>query len=142
MPALVRLEIFAMESSIQTGAVVFVRDLQKMVDFYAEVIGLHRAREADDYALLEWGSYQLVVHKLPDHLAGGGFAPSELVIREDCALKLVFFVDSLDDAREAAIRRGGLLHGGERVWEFDGTLVCDGCDPEGNVIQLRQYKPD
>jgi predicted enzyme related to lactoylglutathione lyase len=129
------------DNLLQTGAVIFVRDLRKVVDFYAEVIGLRRARDADDYALLERGSYQLVVHKFPDHVAGAAFASSELIVREDCALKLVFFVDSLAEAREAAIRLGGLLQGSERVWAFDGTLVCDGCDPEGNVIQLRQYQP-
>lgn len=89
---------FGRLASIRAGAVVFVRDLRKVTDFYAEVIGLHRAREADDYALLESDSYQLVVHKLPDHIAGPDFTASELVIRQDCALKLVFFVDSISAA--------------------------------------------
>ena len=26
----------------------------------------------------------------------------------------------------------------EREWEFDGDRVCDGHDPEGNVLQLRE----
>ena len=25
----------------------------------------------------------------------------------------------------------------EREWEFEGAKVCDGCDPEGNVFQIR-----
>jgi len=25
-----------------------------------------------------------------------------------------------------------------REWEFEGARVCDGCDPEGNVFQIRQ----
>lgn len=71
------------------------------------MLSTYRAREADDYALLERGSYQLVVHKLPDNLAGDDFPPPGLVIREDCALKLVFFVDrdalliQLEDASPA-----------------------------------------
>ncbi len=35
------------------------------------------------------------------------------------------------------------LHGGEvfppeREWNFQGYRVCDGMDPEGNVVQFRQ----
>jgi hypothetical protein len=27
----------------------------------------------------------------------------------------------------------------EREWIFDGVTVCDGLDPEGNVIQFREH---
>jgi hypothetical protein len=26
----------------------------------------------------------------------------------------------------------------DREWELEGAKVCDGCDPEGNVFQIRQ----
>ena len=126
-----------MDDSMQTGAVLFVQDLQKVTDFYEEVACLRKAREEDDYALLERGEYQLVVHKIPDHY-GVEVASSPPVARESSHLKLVFFVENIAESRSAISRCGGLLQGTEREWEFDGTLVCDGCDPEGNMIQLRQ----
>lgn len=131
-----------MASFIETGAVIFVRDLPRMISFYSRVFGLHEVRVAEDYALLERGAHQLVVHKIPQHLVGDPSASSKPVVREDCVVKLVFFVDSITEAREAANRHGGSLHGAQRVWEFDGTWICDGCDPEGNVFQIRQYRHD
>ena len=30
----------------------------------------------------------------------------------------------------------------EKEWHFQGQRVCDGCDPEGNMIQVREALPD
>jgi len=27
----------------------------------------------------------------------------------------------------------------DREWSFNGVTVCDGVDPEGNVIQFREH---
>ncbi len=62
--------------------------------------------------------------------------------RENTAVKLVFVIDSLADARAAAAAAGGGLNAPDQEWDFQGARVCDGFDPEGNVIQLRAYAPD
>jgi hypothetical protein len=33
---------------------------------------------------------------------------------------------------------GGQVDPAEREWNDQGCLVCDGHDPEGNVVQFRQ----
>ena len=58
--------------------------------------------------------------------------------RENTAFKLSFRVDSLADARAAAKDAGGELNPPEKEWDFQGMRVCDGCDPEGNMIQVRE----
>jgi hypothetical protein len=31
-----------------------------------------------------------------------------------------------------------VLESADREWSFNGVTVCDGLDPEGNVIQFRE----
>ena len=57
--------------------------------------------------------------------------------RERAAIKLVFAVEDIEEAREKAAELGGELEPSSREWEFEGARVCDGHDPEGNVFQLR-----
>jgi hypothetical protein len=33
-----------------------------------------------------------------------------------------------------------MLNAAAKEWEFDGWRVCDGVDPEGNVIQVRERR--
>ena len=40
--------------------------------------------------------------------------------------------------RGQALALGGQLFAPKREWEARGFRACDGIDPEGNVIQLRQ----
>jgi hypothetical protein len=58
--------------------------------------------------------------------------------REDTAVKLVLPVSSIATARSLAQPLGGELNPPEREWQFLGSRVCDGHDPEGNVIQFRE----
>jgi predicted enzyme related to lactoylglutathione lyase len=129
-----------MSAPNRTGAVLFVKELKKVADFYENVAQLHRKHTAQDHVVLESGDYELVVHALPDEIAASVFIESPVVVREDCALKLVFFIDSISAAREMSARLGGLMHGSDREWQFNGALVCDGCDPEGNVVQFREQQ--
>ncbi len=59
------------------------------------------------------------------------------VRREDAAIKLMFPVPSIGDARALAARLGGELNPPDREWQFGAYRVCDGHDSEGNVFQVR-----
>ena len=58
--------------------------------------------------------------------------------REDASIKLAFAVEDIGSARSGAAELGGAMNPSEREWEFEGVKVRDGCDPEGNVFQIRQ----
>jgi predicted enzyme related to lactoylglutathione lyase len=60
------------------------------------------------------------------------------LLREDTPIKLVFVVHSIAAARSVAPVHGGELNPPDTDWDLHGGRVCDGQDPEGNVIQLRE----
>lgn len=123
----------------RTGAVLFARNLDRVATFYSVMLGLSEASRADDHILLESPGFQLVVHRI----IGGGFAAGELTgpaaRRATAAFKPVFFVPSISRLRGIAETHGGILEPAEQEWSFDGVTVCDGVDPEGNVIQFREH---
>jgi catechol 2,3-dioxygenase-like lactoylglutathione lyase family enzyme len=123
----------------RTGAVLFAKNLDRIATFYSAVLGLAEANRADDHILLESPGFQLVVHRI----IGGGSAAGNLTgpaaRRAAAAFKPVFFVPSISRLRGVAETHRGLMEPAEREWIFDGVTVCDGLDPEGNVIQFREH---
>lgn len=124
--------------SNRIAAVVYAKDLVRVSAFYATVAGLAVAERDDDFVVLESPGCQLVVVAIPPHIAADIRLASPPVRREDAAVKLAFVVPSIDAARPAVAGLGGELDPPEREWRFRGCRVCDGHDPEGNVIQLRE----
>jgi predicted enzyme related to lactoylglutathione lyase len=126
-----------MDSRFVAGAVVYANDIDGVSRFYAELVGLPIVLREPDHVVLESPSYQLVVVAMAAELAARYALSSPPGRREDTAIKLCFAVPDLALAREAAARWGGALADPDREWAFRGTRVCDGWDPEGNVVQLR-----
>ena len=127
-----------MPSQITVGAVVYAKDVARLSRFYAEVAGLAVTHEEQGHVILETQAFQLVVVAVPARIAERIQIASPPVRREDTAVKLCFAVPSLAAARSLVARLGGELNGSEREWQFQGNRVCDGHDPEGNVLQLRE----
>lgn len=126
-------------TSICGGATVYAKQLDRVSNFYAKVCGLSTTLREGDYVVLEKGPFQLVVIRIPDHIANTFQIASPPVRREDTAFKLVLVVESIAGSRAAAVELGGVIDSVEREWEFQGMRVCDGHDPEGNVIQVREH---
>jgi predicted enzyme related to lactoylglutathione lyase len=120
------------------GAVVYARDPERVAEFYSRVACLALARREETFVQLRAGAIELVVHRIPPPIAAGIHVAEPPRRREDAAVKLVFAVDSIAAARAGAAALGGVIDPVEREWTFDGLTICDGHDPEGNVIQLRQ----
>jgi predicted enzyme related to lactoylglutathione lyase len=87
---------------------------------------------------MEADGFQMVVVAVPQHIAATIQLQSPPVRREDTPIKLVFFVRSIETASAKVAQLGGQMNPTERSWQFQGTAVLDGHDPEGNVFQLRQ----
>jgi predicted enzyme related to lactoylglutathione lyase len=125
-------------SPFSAGAVIYAKDVGRLSSFYAEVIGLNIALEKPEFVVLESSHFQLVLHSIPQAIASTFEITNPPVRREDTAVKLVFPVSSIKTARVQARAFGGELNSPEREWQFQDCLVCDGHDPEGNVIQFRE----
>jgi predicted enzyme related to lactoylglutathione lyase len=127
-----------MANPFTAGAIVYAKDIQRLARFYAELADLEIVHEVDDHVVLESETYELVVVAIPAATAVRIVIATPPVRRENTAFKLSFAVESLAAARLAAQAAGGVLHAPAKEWDFQGMRVCDGCDPEGNVIQVRE----
>lgn len=129
------------DMSLDAGLVVYALDLARVSGFYAGVAGLEVTASEPDHVVLRRPGLHVVVHQVPPHLAAGLEVGRPPVRREDSAVKPVFVVPDLSAARDTAAGLGGVVDGPEHEWTFQGCRVCDGHDPEGNVVQLRESAP-
>ncbi len=127
-----------MTGASRSGAVLFAKDVGRLAEFYSAVLGLQVTGRGEDHVVLESPGFQLVVHEVPP----GRATPVDIAVpptrRATAAIKPVFFVESLTRVRTAAGLLGGLMESEDQEWSFQGMTVCDGLDPEGNVIQFRE----
>jgi predicted enzyme related to lactoylglutathione lyase len=131
-----------MANPFTAGAIVYAKDIQRLARFYAEMADLEIVHEVDDHVVLESETYELVIVAIPAATAARIVITTPPARRENTAFKLSFLVESLAQARETAQAAGGELNPAAKEWDFQGMRVCDGCDPEGNMIQVREALPD
>lgn len=127
-----------MNTSHDAGAVIYARDLARVSRFYEQVAGLRVTHAEDDHVVLGSGGFQLVLVAVPERLAASIELADPPRPRENTAIKPVFVVANLAAARDRAPALGGQLLPSAREWSFQGMRVCDGHDPEGNVVQFRE----
>ena len=118
--------------------VVYAKNKRRVSAFYRRTLGVEPIEEASSHDLLRGNGVELVIHAIPRKYAAGIDIARPPHVRTETPLKPVFFVDSLDAARAAAVATGGALQPPEKAWRYDGAVVLDGYDPEGNVVQFRQ----
>ena len=122
----------------RTGAVLFAKGLDRIAAFYSAVLGLTEANRDDDHILLESPGFQLVVHRIQGDRATTVESSMPPVRRATAAFKPVFFVPDIASVRLLAEAHGGVMEPIDKEWSFNGVRVCDGLDPEGNVVQFRE----
>ena len=122
----------------KSGAVLFGKDLSSLARFYEGVAGLSVVLCESDVVILESAQQQLVLHGVPAAVARTIEIATPPRLRKDTAVKLVFAVESIDAARVAAVTLGGRVNDKKHAFEVRGFRACDGHDPEGNIIQLRE----
>jgi predicted enzyme related to lactoylglutathione lyase len=120
------------------GAVLYAKDLDRLVGFYSAVVGIEPPPIEKGFAVLGSSPSQFVIVRVPQRIAETIEIATPAEPREDTPLKLVFSVEDIAHARDRAAELGGAMNPAGREWEFEGAKVCDGHDPEGNVFQLRQ----
>ena len=120
------------------GAVVFAKDLARVAKFYEEVLSMAVVHSEQDHVVLESLAYQLVIHAIPKKIAASIEISVPPERRTETPIKLFFLVPSIAEARAKAAALGGELNPMEGEWEARGFRACDGHDPEGNVVQLRE----
>lgn len=130
-----------MPSTPKPGAVIFVKNLERVAKFYEKLLSLSVVEAESGHVVLESEAIQLVLHAIPAHIAESISISEPPEVREETPIKLFFPVVSIAQARASAPALGGQVGLVEREWEFRGIRACDAHDPEGNVFQLRQNVP-
>lgn len=118
------------------GVLIYALDLDAMTRFYAQLLDLAVLHAADDHRVIGAGGVQLLVHAIPPEVARGIVITRPPEPREDQAFKPFFTVARLADAEARVPALGGRLLG--PVWDGPGLRWRSACDPEGNIVQLRE----
>jgi predicted enzyme related to lactoylglutathione lyase len=134
----VHIRISAVPALPRPAAVLFVSDVAKVARFYREAGAMARVSGDDDHEVLESGGFELVVHRLRGEPPVMADAAGRVPVREDSYHKLCLPVASIAQARRAAASCGGHVKDPRHEWSARGFRACDGHDPEGNVVQLRE----
>ena len=121
------------------GAVLYAKDLARVQASYREVVGLELSRVESDHVVLGSPVFQLVALAIPAAIASSIEIESPPRRRTETPIKLFFPGKSPAEGRAVAALHGGALDPPAQEWKFQGCRVCDEQDPEGNVVQLRQY---
>jgi predicted enzyme related to lactoylglutathione lyase len=122
------------------GAVLYAKDLRRLVKFYCVVLGVEPQGAEDGFAVLRGEASSLVIVQIPNDIASSISIAAPPALRETVPVKLVFTVADIAAARKKAAELGGAVNPAEREWVFEGVDVCDGYDPEGNIFQLRTLR--
>ena len=120
------------------AVVVFVADVERVSAFYREVASMQVLVQDDSHCVLAIEGFQVTVHALRGEPAVKTLAHGEVPVRQDSYLKLCLPVPSIASARIVAERYGGAIKASDFEWGARGFRACDGYDPEGNVIQVRE----
>ena len=124
------------------GAVVYVLDLARAVEFYRLATNWTVLERESSFVTLQSPSKEsatvLTLVQIPEAIAAEITLEDPPVRREDTPIKLSFFVKDLAAVRDLAPTVGGVVDAAETEWVFGSVRVCDGHDPEGNVVQFRQ----
>jgi hypothetical protein len=120
------------------AAVMYAKDLDRMVQFYIALGLTVDEAERGDYAVLTGPEIELSIVQVPHQVASQIEISNPPQARERTPIKLAFFVPSIDEALETTRSFGGRAKDGSKRWTFRGHTIQDAIDPEGNVYQLRQ----
>lgn len=127
-----------MTNQALAAAVIYAKDVARVSTFYARVAGLNATHTEADHTSLESPALQLYIVAMNPAIAAKVEIAQPPAVRENTALKFIFPVESLAEARRLAAECGGALKSAQAEWAFNGWRHCDGHDPEGNVFQLRE----
>jgi len=130
-----------MPNKPKPSAVVFAKNVDRVATFYREMISMSVVHTDPDHIVLDVQVMQLVIHAIPKHIADAIEINDPPQVRAGLPIKLCLPVLSIAEARAKASGLGGKVDPKEDEWQARDFIACDGHDPEGNVIQLREKAP-
>ena len=127
-----------MNTQLKPSSVIFAKDLEKMANFYQALFSMQNIFQDDIHILLDSDGFQVVIHSMPDAIAQTIAVTEPPELRQQMPVKLCLPVKSIAAARESAASLGGGIKSITEEWKSHKFIACDGFDPEGNLIQVRE----
>lgn len=125
-----------MSGTARTGVLIYAKDLLAVSAFYEQPLGARVLQADDEHRVLQSSDVQLIVHAIPEQYSRTIAIQAPAAAREEQAIKPFFTVASLAAAERIAEQCGGRVWG--PVWPSPGIQVRNVCDPEGNIVHLRE----
>ncbi|MCA9675119.1 MAG: VOC family protein [Kofleriaceae bacterium] len=119
-----------MPAPILATALVYACDLDRLLAFYRDGLGLPVRERADGWAVLGDGGATLALHAIPAAIAATIELATPPVRRDDTPIKLIFTTTDLAATRARLEAHGAIMDPPR------DPRRCDGVDPEGNVFQI------
>lgn len=111
-----------------SGVIVYSKNIRGLAKFYIEMFGMTVRRNTEDFVSIGSDKFNIVLH----------VPPIEIPERNFNTVKIFLTVECHSQAREKAEKLGGKALKGE--WSNSLFKVCNIADPEGNHIQIREFK--
>lgn len=125
-----------MPGPARTGVLIYAKNLLAVSSFYEQVLEARVLHADAEHRVLQSPDVQLIIHAIPERYSGSIAIEVPPVPREEQAIKPFFTVKSLAAAERAAEQTGGRVWG--PVWPGPTGQVRNVCDPEGNIVHLRE----
>ena len=124
-------------NSSKVNAVLFVKDLQRVADFYLNALDMTCVFSDADHSVLNSSDFELIVHQIPKSIADGITIQQPPVRRTEGAIRLDFPVQSIEECRNKAEIFGGEIDRNPPHWAGPNTNFFFGYDPEGNQFGVK-----
>ncbi|WP_395794538.1 VOC family protein [Aquimonas sp.] len=125
-----------MTTPARSGVLIYAKQFDSMSAFYQRVLGAQEVHADAQHRVLRSADAELILHAIPPHIAAEISIESPPLPREEQAIKPFFTVASLAEAERVAVACGGRVLG--PIWPGPGLRVRNVCDPEGNILHLRE----
>jgi len=125
-----------MANSARAGVLVYAKDLKVVSLSYEKVLSARILHSDAEHTVLQSRDAQLIIHAIPPRYSASIKIARPPIAREEQAIKPFFTVENLMAAEESATDCGGIVWG--PVWSGPEIRVRNVCDPEGNIIHLRE----
>ena len=114
------------------GVIIWTDDLDRMVEFYRDTLGLAPHSVRPDFVAFKWGEMRLSIGA-HDEVSGKTSEPYRIMVN--------LGVDDIHDVHGTLVGRG-VRFDRDPEQEHWGGWVATFRDPDGNMLQLLEQPPD
>lgn len=126
-----------MQGPARSGVLIYAKQIDEVSEFYSQVLDLRCVHADAEHHVLHSEDVRLIIQAIPASIANSIEIAVPPKPREEQAIKPFFTVDNLAEAERIVVKSGGAVCG--PVWPGPGFRARNVCDPEGNIIHLREF---